>query len=128
MKPRGNPAVRDWLDAQSAESLFITSVSVSKLLVGVSLLPPGKRRTLLSNGLDALLQTLFGTRILPFDHQAARAHATLLSRARSKGHAVSLGDVQIAAIAQVHGFAVATRDTAPFAAMGIPVINPFPGR
>ena len=32
---------------------------------------------------------------------------------------------QIAAIAAMHGFTVATRDTAPFAAAGVPVANPW---
>jgi hypothetical protein len=36
-----------------------------------------------------------------------------------------MADCQVAAIASVHGFAVATRDTAPFLAAGVPVINPW---
>jgi len=36
-----------------------------------------------------------------------------------------MADGQIAAIAKVNGFAVATRDTSPFEAAGIPVINPW---
>ena len=34
-------------------------------------------------------------------------------------------DGQIAAIAAVHGYTVATRDTAPFIGVGVPVINPW---
>jgi predicted nucleic acid-binding protein len=36
-----------------------------------------------------------------------------------------MADGQIAAIAAVHGFTVATRDTAPFVAAGVPVVNPW---
>jgi predicted nucleic acid-binding protein len=36
-----------------------------------------------------------------------------------------VADGQITAIAAVHGFAVATRDTAPFLAAGVPVVNPW---
>jgi toxin FitB len=36
-----------------------------------------------------------------------------------------MADGQIAAIAAVHGFKVATRDTAPFVAPGVPVVNPW---
>jgi predicted nucleic acid-binding protein len=36
-----------------------------------------------------------------------------------------VADCQIAAIAAVHGFAVATRDTAPFLAAGVTVVNPW---
>jgi predicted nucleic acid-binding protein len=38
---------------------------------------------------------------------------------------ISVADCQIAAIAAAHGFAVATRDTAPFIAAGVPVVNPW---
>ncbi len=51
-------------------------------------------------------------------------YASLASRASARGYSISVGDCQIAAIAAVHGFAVATRDTAPFLAAGVPVINP----
>jgi predicted nucleic acid-binding protein len=36
-----------------------------------------------------------------------------------------MSDGQIGAIASVHGFAVATRDNAPFAALGINTVNPW---
>jgi predicted nucleic acid-binding protein len=36
-----------------------------------------------------------------------------------------MADGQIAAIASVHGFTVATRDTAAFVAAGVPVVNPW---
>src|SRR5947208_2729973 len=72
-----------------------------------------------------LLESLFESPILPFDQQAARAYAPLVGRARAAGQIVSVADGQIAAIATLHGFAVATRDTAPFVAAGVPVINPW---
>jgi len=36
-----------------------------------------------------------------------------------------MADGQIAAIAAVQGFTLATRDTAPFIAAGVPVVNPW---
>jgi predicted nucleic acid-binding protein len=44
---------------------------------------------------------------------------------RAAGYAIAVADGQIAAIAAAHGFSVATRDTAPFVAAGIPVIDPW---
>jgi hypothetical protein len=38
---------------------------------------------------------------------------------------ISVADGQLAAIASVFGFIVATRDTTPFLAAGVPVINPW---
>ena len=125
MKPDGDRAVQAWLDEQIAKTLYLTSVSLSELFLGVDLLPDGKRKVGLAAALQELLATLFGTRVLPFDQQAATIYATLVSRARAAGRAISMADGQIAAIASVHGFTVATRDTAPFVAAGVPVVNPW---
>jgi predicted nucleic acid-binding protein len=75
--------------------------------------------------LVALLEDLFGTRVLPFDRDAAVMYASVVGRARKVGHPISVADGQIAAIAATRGFAVATRDTIPFAAAGVPVIDPW---
>src|SRR5882724_6967645 len=125
MKPDGAPSVLHWLDEQIAETLYLTSVSLSELLLGVELLPGGKRKVGLAAALSELLSTLFGTRILPFDQQAASLYAMRISSARPKGQAISMADAEIAAIAAVHGFTVATRDVAPFVAAGVPVVNPW---
>ncbi|MGH8261352.1 MAG: type II toxin-antitoxin system VapC family toxin [Steroidobacteraceae bacterium] len=125
MKPRGDPAVQVWLDDQLAESLYLTATSLSELLLGIELLPDGQRKDGLAVALTELLEHLFGPRILPFDERAAAAFAPLIRRTRAAGQTLSVADAQIAAIAMVHGFSVATRDTAPFAAAGVPIINPW---
>ncbi len=125
MKAGGDRRVRDWLDDQFAETLYLTSISLSELLLGVEVLPDGKRKEGLAAALTELLVQLFGPRILPFDQQAATVYATRVSRARASGRAISMADGQIAAIAAVHGFTVATRDTAPFIAAGVLVVNPW---
>ncbi|MES3003435.1 MAG: type II toxin-antitoxin system VapC family toxin [Pseudomonadota bacterium] len=125
MRASGNPLVRDWLDRQVADTLYLTSTSLSELLVGIENLPGGKRKKGLDSALGELLDMVFGPRILPFDRDAAIAYAPLVSRARRGGHTISVGDGQIAAIASLHGFTVATRDTAPFIAAGVKVINPW---
>ena len=88
-------------------------------------MPAGKRRTGLAAALEDLLARLFGPRVLPFDQQAAKAFAPLVLRARAAGHAISVGDGQIAAIAAARKWPVATRDTIPFIAAGVSVINPW---
>jgi toxin FitB len=125
MKPTGAPVVRYWLDEQIAETLYLTSISLSELLLGVELLPGGRRKAGLAAALNELLSALFGTRILPFDQQAATVYASRVSSARAEGQTISMADGQIAAIAAVHGFTVATRDVAPFVAAGVSVVNPW---
>ena len=128
MKPSANPAVQAWLDSQVAETLYLTATSLSDLLVGIEILPDGKRKEGLDAALSELVARLFGSRVLPFDQQAAMAYAPLVGHAQAGGRLISMGDAQIAAIAAVRGFTVATRDTAPFVAAGVPVINPWEQR
>jgi toxin FitB len=125
MKPGGDRGVQTWLDEQVAETLHITSISISELLLGVEALPDGKHKEGLAVALSDLLATLFGDRVLPFDLQAATMYTARISKARAAARAISMADGQIAAIAAVHGFTVATRGTAPFVAAGVPVVNPW---
>jgi len=125
MKPSGNAAVQSWLDQQAAETLYLTTTSLSELLSGIEFLPAGKRKDGLATALNRLLERLFGPRILSFDVKAATIYAPLVGRAKAGGCILAVADAQIAAIAAAHGFAVATRDTAPFLAAGVTVINPW---
>lgn len=125
MKTNGNPAVLAWLDRQVAETLYLTSTSLAELLVGIEILPDGKRKDGLGAALVELVEVLFAGRILPFDAAAATHYGPIIGRARAAGRAISVGDGQIAAIAAAHGFKVATRDTAPFIAAGVEVIDPW---
>jgi predicted nucleic acid-binding protein len=125
MKRHANPAVSAWLDRQAAETLYLTATSLSELLVGIEILPDGKRKDGLAEALNELLVQLFGFRILPFDKEAAWVYAVMVRRARERGRHISVADGQIAAIAATKGFAVATRDTEPFVVAGVSVINPW---
>jgi predicted nucleic acid-binding protein len=125
MKPSADPTVQAWLDRQVAETLYLTATSLAELLVGIEILPSGRRKDGLAAALAELMAVLFGPRILPFDQQAAIAYAPVVSRARAAGTIISVADGQIAAIAAARGFTIATRDTAPFVAAGLPVINPW---
>lgn len=124
MKPEPTSIVRDWLDEQAAETLYLSSVTVAELLFGIGALPEGQRKQKLATLLDGLL-SLFDGRILPFDTDAARHYADLAVIARNLGKGFPTPDGYIAAIAATHGFAVATRDTSAFVAAGVPIINPW---
>ncbi|MCX8999109.1 type II toxin-antitoxin system VapC family toxin [Rhizobiaceae bacterium BDR2-2] len=124
MKPEPAPAVRDWLDEQAAETLYLSSVTVAELLFGIGALPDGRRKQKLAATLDGLLG-LFDGRILPFDTDAARRYADLAVAARNAGKGFPTPDGYIAAIATAHGFAVATRDASAFNAAGVAIIDPW---
>jgi predicted nucleic acid-binding protein len=125
IKLNSDVTAQKWLDNQVAETLYLTSTSLAELLVGIEVLPLRKRRATLSATVAEVVEKLFGDRILPFDRSAATVYAQLHGRARASGRALSFADAQIAAIATVRGFAVATRDTAAFEGAGVRVINPW---
>lgn len=125
MRSKPDRAVVAWLDAQGVESLYLSTISLAELLLGIESLPAGKRRKTLAATLNEQLITLFGDRIVPFDLSAAEAYANIVLRARRHGHPIAIADGQIAAIAASRRFSVATRDEAPFRAAGVPVINPW---
>ncbi len=124
MKPEPHPAVRAWLNDQAAETLYLSSVTLAELLFGIGALPAGKRKDMLAQALDGLMG-LFRDRVLPFDIDAARHYAKLAVAAKTGGRGFPTPDGYIAAIAVSRGFLVASRDTAPFEAAAISVINPW---
>jgi predicted nucleic acid-binding protein len=124
---RHAPATRviEWIDTQPLETLFLSVVTVAELRAGVALLPTGKRRAGLQESLEKRVLPLFAGRVLPFDLACTRAYAQLMSKARASGLAIATADGYIAAIAAANGFTVATRDTQPFEAAGVAVIDPW---
>ena len=107
MKPEPNPAVRNWLDEQSAETLYLSSVTIAELMFGIGALPKGRRKDKLAAALDGLLE-LFADKILPFDIGAARRYADLAVEARAAGKGLPTPDGYTAAIAASHKFAIVT--------------------
>ena len=127
LRPAPDTRVIAWIDAQPLETLFLSAITVAELRAGVALLPAGKRRTGLLQNLEKRVLPLFAGRVLPFDLACTQAYAELMARARKAGLAIATADGCIAAIAAANGFTVASRDTGPFDAAGVAVINPWLG-
>jgi predicted nucleic acid-binding protein len=125
MRPNPDRNVFEWLDAQAAQTLYLSAVSLAELLLGIESLPTGKRRRALAAALAQQVVALFAERILPFDLPAAQSYSEIVVRACRSGDAIAVADAQIAAIAASRHFSVATRDEAPFRAAGVEVINPW---
>lgn len=127
MKPEPDASVMIWLDNQVAETLYLSSVTLAELLFGIRAMPTGKRKDTLDRALGKLL-ALFEDRVLPFDTSAARCYADLAVTARINGRGFPMPDGYIAAVAASQGFIVASRDTSPYEAAGVPVIDPWKDR
>lgn len=120
-----NPVVIAWLDAQPAESLFLSTVTLAELHYGIAVLSDGAKKRNLQQAFATRILPLFAGRILTLDEAAAAAYGELRANARRQGLAIATADGYIAAIALSQQMSVATRDTAPFTAAGVRVENPW---
>ena len=119
------PAVLDWLDRQSPQTLYLTTVNLAELLAGIEVLPQGRRRAELQHALTTQVIPLFEGRILSFDEKAAEAFARIHASAQALGNPISFADGAIAAIASAQGFILATRNVRDFRSTGVELINPW---
>ena len=124
-KPVPDEAVIAWLDAQSIETLFLSTITVAELRFGIAAMPLGKRQNTLRDRLEGEVLPHFSERVLSFDLATSQSYSELMARARVSGKAIGTADGYIAATAAANGFAIATRDTSPFEAAGLRVINPW---
>jgi toxin FitB len=124
LRPRPDPNVTKWLDAQRPADLFLCMPVVAELHYGAQLLPVGARRTHLELAIRTIEET-FAHRTLPFDRAAAHEYGRLMAHRDRLGRATGTMDGLIAAIAMVHGAMIATRDSRGFTDIGLQIIDPF---
>ncbi len=124
-KASPDAGVLAWLDAQAIGTLYLSAVTVAELRLGVATMPTGKRQRIFHERLEGEVLPAFSGRVLAFDLEASRVYAAFMARAKTAGRAIGRADGYIAATAAVRGFAVATRDTPPFLAAGVSVIDPW---
>jgi len=121
---KADARVAAWVDAEDAESFFISAITILELERGVL----GIQRRDAAQGarlrawLDNHVRPEFAGRILPVDDPIATrcAHLHIPDRRNEV-------DALIAATALVHGLTVATRNVRDFDGTGIVVVNPWEG-
>jgi predicted nucleic acid-binding protein len=120
--------VVDWLDLQPAESVWITSVTLFEVRLGLALLPKSRRRQGLDAAFEQLLTEDLEGRVLDFDGPAAEAAAILAAKRQHAGRIVDMRDTQIAGIVLARRAALATRNTRHFADLTVEIVNPWDAR
>lgn len=113
-----------WLDGQSRTSVWTTSITILEIRFGLQIMAAGKRRSLLLEAFEKLLDQL-GHRIAPFDDEAADRAADLMALRQRKGRTVELRDTMIAGIVLARHASLATRNLAHFEDLSVPIINPW---
>lgn len=120
-----DPGVVAWVDARDPSELVITAVTAAELRVGVAFLPRGRRRTLLGESVDMLLEQTFAGCVLPFDIDATAHYAEVVAARRKSGAPIAALDAQIAAVCRQHQAGLATRNTRDFAGLGLELFDPW---
>jgi toxin FitB len=124
-RPRPDAAVIAFLETTDEDSLFLSVITLAEVRRGVDRLPTGRRRSALSDWLENGLIERFDGRILGIEREAADAWGRLMALAERNGRMPSVLDVWIAAIAQVHGMTLVTRNVADFVLLTDQILNPW---
>lgn len=103
--------------------LWLSTVVVHELQLGIQLRPAGRRRDQASDLVKALVST--SRRVVPVGPAEAEHAAELRARARRSGRTLHLADALIAATAGLRRLALATRNTRDFEGLGVQLINPW---
>jgi len=119
---KADPGMAAWADGVDASSLFLSSITLHELELGVLL---AERRdptlgVLLRHWLEQAVMPAFAGRILEVDAAVARRSAAL-----HVPDPKPFRDGLIAATALVRSLVVVSRNLADFEATGVPLFNPW---
>jgi toxin FitB len=119
---KADPGVAAWAESVDASSLFLSSISLQELEIGVLLAErrDPKKGKVLRAWLATAVLPAFAGRVLSVDSAVA-----LRSAALHVPNPKPFRDAFIAATALVHRMIVVTRDTHDFAQTGVDFFNPW---
>lgn len=113
MRAEPASAVLDWFAKNVQIAMHTGTVNPAEILMGIALLPSGKRRTGLALTAEQLFEQEFAGRC-PVFGAAAKNYAVLVAARILLGQPISTEDAQIAAIALASGLTVATCNIGDF--------------
>lgn len=126
MRPQPSLQVMEWFAAQAAATFYVTAITRAEIMLGIALLPAGKRRSAIADAADKMFREDFPGNCLPFDEPCAAIYAALVANRRRAGFSITTEDAQIAAIALSHKMPLATRNTKDFLHIdGLTLHNPW---
>ncbi|PYE87226.1 hypothetical protein C7477_11582 [Phyllobacterium leguminum] len=121
---RGNahPNVTAWSKSINASELFVSTITIMELEVGVLLTErrDAVQGAMLRSWLEQHVLPEFSERTLPIDIAVAKCCARLHVPDKRSDR-----DALIAATALVHGMTIATRNVSDFQPTGVAVLNPW---
>ncbi len=127
MRPNPNMKVLQRLEVFAFETVYTTSITIQELYYGVTRVRETEKYLPLMKHIADLHHVKFSGRILNYDAAAAEIGGKLQAEQKTRGEMIDYGDHQIAAIALIKNFTVATRNTKNFEHTGVNIFNPWEG-
>jgi toxin FitB len=126
MRPQPDAQVLSWFDLNTEAGYYTSAVTQAEILLGISLLPAGKRQTRLAEAAAEMFSEEFSGRCLPFDENSAGIYAELVAARTRTGQPISTEDAQIAAITLSNHLRLATRNVKDFTGIAeLILVNPW---
>jgi len=123
LRKQPNEAVVAWLARYDAE-LALSTVAIAEIAFGIEKIRPDQHAQRLEQRLSDW-RYRFAGRIFGLTEEAALAYGEIMGFATRQGRPMSEPDGMIAAIAQVNGGRLATRDLADFKTTGLKLVSPW---
>jgi len=124
-KPACDANVKSWMERASPVTLYVSSITMAEIRYGVSLVEDQNFRHTLLLWLDTVLRPWFAGRTLEIDEDILVRWREMVQKGRETNHTFGQPDLFIAAIADVHGLCVVTRNVKDFEKAGVAVLNPW---
>ena len=125
MKPVYDRAIAKWLDRNSEEQFWTTTITIFEIRVGIELLASERRKRELEASFMRCLRDDLDNRVFDFDRDAAAEAAVMGVRRRRAGTPLEIRDNQIAGIVASRRATLATRNIRHFSNLDIDIVNPW---
>ncbi len=122
-KSKPDRRVHHWLATTDPDSMFLSTITVFEIRVGIEPMPEGKRKQALTRWLEDEVPRTFQGRMLPVTAEVADRAGRLVVAARMKGWNDLEMDALIAATALVHGMKVVTLNRKDFERLGVELVT-----
>ncbi|MDA3939342.1 MAG: type II toxin-antitoxin system VapC family toxin [Spirochaetia bacterium] len=124
VKPSPNANVIEWINNTPDERLYLSVITIGEVRKGLTKLPDSKRKDLLANWLNSLLED-YDNRIYPINLTVAENWGIIQGKAEKKGTPMASIDSLIAATAYTYNLVLVTRNIRDFEASRLPIRNPW---
>ncbi|MGA7587932.1 MAG: PIN domain-containing protein [Rouxiella badensis] len=125
MRPKPHKYLLEWLNAQDAQQLFLTAISVAELFASAECLADNRQKAQVSTLLLEMLNQDFAGRLLAFDAPSALIYAQLYAENQAYPTPLNYNELQTTAICRHHQARLATSEVARFSQTGIALLNPW---